>query len=153
MTDRVSKLDREPPENDPRKFLDPQILFDRSRSSAFDLLKTLISLATGSVAVYFITFTRAGTHLDDGRNLAALVSMFSMLLSVFTGLIAWSADSRFYNSWAHSLDKEKVPGKFWKQKQVANRVRFFSLCLMVVFFFGGILAASIYVWLNIRANQ
>ena len=45
-------------QGDDRVKLDPQLLFDRSRQSAFDLLKLLVTLATAGVAGYFATLTR-----------------------------------------------------------------------------------------------
>jgi hypothetical protein len=149
MNSTETNADREKAENEVRKPLDPQLLFDRSRISAFDLLKTVVSLATGSVAVYFVALTKADNHeLSGGQEYAAKISMLLMVFAVFAGLAAWSADARFYNIWAHSLDKEKTPGRLWNQRNLAGKIRIVCLCILVVSFFGGVVAAAWYVWLS-----
>jgi hypothetical protein len=139
-------------DSDPRLPLEPQVMFDRSRQSAFDLLKTVISLATGSLAAYFVALTRSGElHLTSVQQGAASRAMVCMVAAIAIGLLAWGSDAVFYNAWAHSLQKEPKPGRWWQRRNLAGRLRITLLWLLAALFLGGVWYAGKYVWLRVSA--
>jgi len=140
MTDRDG-------EADDRVELDPQLLFDRSRASGFDLLKLLVTLATAAAAGYFATLTRTlDPKLKPDEREVALIALSCMVAAVFAGLLGWMFDARYYERWAQSLQKEQTKGSLWKARNTANGVRRFSIGFSVFFFVLGIIISGVFAY-------
>jgi len=134
-------------EVDDRVSLEPQLLFDRSRASGFDLLRLLVTLGTAGVAGYFATLTQVlNPLLTSGERELALIALSCMVAAVFAGLLGWTFDARYYERWAQSLQKEKTKGSFWKARHTSNRIRFLGIGLSAIFFILGIIISGIFAY-------
>jgi hypothetical protein len=129
-----------------------QLLFDRSRDSAFNLLKLLVALSTAGVAGYFATLTRiSDPKLTESERNVALVALSCMVASVFAGLIGWGFDARFYERWAQHEQKEETPGRLWRAREWAGDVRRYSIVASTVFFVVGVVISGVFAY--IRSKQ
>ncbi len=81
----------------------PQAIHDRSRSAAEELHKLLLSLATGTLAVYFVALTATDSELTRAQKLAAGCALIAMATSVLSGMSGWYADARRNYYWASAM--------------------------------------------------
>ncbi|HEV2146006.1 MAG TPA: hypothetical protein VGR37_01170 [Longimicrobiaceae bacterium] len=134
---------------DDRVRLDLQLLYDRSRTSAFDLLKLLVTLATAGVGTYFFTLTgKLEPAITPGERTTALLALILLGAAAFAGLLAWGADARFYERWAQSLQKEDGKGLRWRSRNRANMVRRYLLGLAILLFVAGLLVSGAFAFLR-----
>ena len=125
-------------DKDERTKVEPQVRYDRSRSSAFDLLKLLVSLATGGVGVFFAVLTqKLDPALREPERDVAVVGLVTMVLAVLAGLLGWGADARYYERWAQSLQHEASAGRLWRARRTANVARRVLLASAAVLFWSG----------------
>jgi len=131
----------------------PQVLRDRSRASGFDLVKLLISLATGGVATYFIALTeRPVPPLSSTERNTVFISILFMVAAVLIGLIGWGLDAAFFRYWAKSLEStnEETAKEHWDKRRKYNRWRLWAMRLLAVFFLLGVVGSGCYVVLRSR---
>jgi hypothetical protein len=134
--------------------IDPQRFYDRSRTSGFELLKTLVSLSTAVVGAFFFALTRKVEPPLSGGEFGCLVcALVLMVLAVFAGLLGWGADAKYYDYWADSLNENKSNlDKARANKEFMNKVRRFSIIALTSFFTLGMLVSAIYLILRMERN-
>jgi hypothetical protein len=134
---------------------DPQRLYDRSRASGFDLLKTLVSLSTAAVGAFFLALTRRiEPPLSPNEFCFLLGALIFMVLAVFTGLIGWGADAKYYDYWANSLDNQRSNSANATSKaERFNAVRRFSIIAMASLFTLGMVASAVYLVLRMSRTE
>lgn len=89
-----------------------QILHDRSRAAGMDLHRLLISLSTGTLAIYFLALTgEAKPPLTANQKLCAVISVVCVALSAACGIVSMYADVRRYYFWASALQTSDKPTK------------------------------------------
>ena len=72
-----------------------QIFHDRARVSQIEFRKLLLSLGSGTLAVYFAILTAQDTDkLNHWEVRLALIALTLMSISVMSGLFLWKADTQ-----------------------------------------------------------
>lgn len=123
---------------------DPQLLYDRARNAAFELLKTLVTFSSAAVAAYFVTLTGETTPpLTCEQYQAVTGALWCMVIAVFSGVVAWGADAYFYDSWAKYLKKNEA--KFKRLKVISNHTRRIFLWILVLSFLAGLVESGMYL--------
>lgn len=127
---------------------DPQIFHDRSKHAEIELSKLLISLSTGTLAIYFFAVTgKPEPPITLGQKIIALIALILLALAILAGIINLFSDSKRYWYLA-KLNEETDPNT--RQRQFAdadiwlNRVRF-TFQALIVFFFSGIVTSVFYI--------
>ena len=131
-------------------------LYDRSRQAGVQLLTTLLSLATGAVAVLFFGLVGAEKLpvIQDEERRALLAGLVFMTAAVLCGLVGWAADALYYNYWANAVDPDGDPSVRsvrWSRRTSANAIRRWALTFLAGLFFAGVVAWSCYGWMRISA--
>jgi hypothetical protein len=125
----------------------PQILHDRSRAAGLELHRLLISLSTGTLAIYFLALTgEAKPALTTYQKICAVVSVISVALSAASGIFSLYADVRRYYFWASAL---QTPDKALKQQHYRDRDRWVKrdralIPTMGLLFVSGMLSSLVY---------
>jgi hypothetical protein len=132
---------------------DAERFFDRSRQSAFELLKLLVGLSTGAVAGYF-AMLRTGSELSGDVRAYALAALLIFAGSTVAGLIGWVFDARFYERWGQSLVKPEESMRDWSARNTASRVRRVALgCAWLLFIAGVLLSGYLAAMLAQASDQ
>ena len=85
----------------------PEKLYERSRESASELRKLLVSLSTGVVAVCFIALTAdIAPPLTNIQKITLGITIVLMGLCAASGLVQWRADVKRNYYWAKALESE-----------------------------------------------
>jgi hypothetical protein len=125
----------------------PQILHDRSRDAGSDLHRLLISLSTGTLAIYFLALTgEAKPPLSTNQKISAVISVFSVALSAACGIISMFADVRRYYLWASALqtsDKVRKRELYRHRDRWLRRERLLAPA-MGALFITGMLSSLVY---------
>jgi hypothetical protein len=91
---------------------DPQLLHNRAGDSAKETRQTIITLATGSLAVFFLALTsEIKPPLTDVQQATVLIAMVAMALAIFAGLWSAYADAQWSYHWADQVEKIKYLGE------------------------------------------
>ena len=76
----------------------------RARQAASQQRNQLITLATASLGIFFLSLTiNVEPPLTQTQSVSVLASLSAMSLSVLAGLIAWYADGRRNYFWATAI--------------------------------------------------
>jgi hypothetical protein len=130
----------------------PQILHDRSRAAGTELHKLLISLSTGTLAIYFLALTgEAKPPLSKDQKFLAIASVACVALAATSGILSMYADVRRFYLWGSALqaeDKTKRTALYKERDRWITRDRWFAPT-MGVFFIIGMLTSVIYGALRI----
>ena len=124
-------------------------LYDRAALSAGEYRKTLTTLSSGSLGVFFLAVTtKVEPLLSAFQRKALMVAIFGMALSILLGITAWAADARWAFSSAAAIDPTKVSEaakweRQWNRWHVVKRNCDYFLPLT---FMTGVIAAVCYVW-------
>jgi hypothetical protein len=129
-----------------------QELWDRARSSVFELLKFSIGLSTAIFSLLFVALTE-GSRATGGRKVA-LAAMLLVALAALAGLAGWAADAYWYSARARyraAFDKDDIPeANEWLERRNRNaRVRKIALRLAGAVFALGVAAALYYAYLRL----
>ena len=132
----------------------PQVLHDRSREAGQELHKLLLSLSTGSLAVYFFALTtKVDPPLTPPQQIAVIVGMCAMALATLSGMIDLFADCRRNFFWAAALqteDKSKRSASY-KKRDKWLRAKRIAAWLLTWSFAVGIVVSLIYVCFRVFA--
>jgi hypothetical protein len=125
----------------------PQILHDRSRAAGLDLHRLVISLSTGTLAIYFLALTgEAKPALTLNQKVCAVVSVVCVAFAAACGIISMYADVRRYYFWASALqtsDKSKK-GMLYRQRDRWARRDQRLMPAMGILFVSGMLSSLVY---------
>lgn len=100
-------------------------LHQRSRESAFEYRKLLTSLATGSLALFFLALTTEVRPELTRLQVATLVgAVLCMAVSIFSGMYCWHADATRNYYWGMVEEGKQRSGgpefdtmaKTWKRR-------------------------------------
>jgi hypothetical protein len=122
-------------------------MHDRAGVSAGEYRKTLISLSTGSLAVFFLALT---TKIDPGlsgaQKVLLMIALSAMSLSVLLGVAAWYADAQWAYAKGEKINPTPKKVKNW-QCEIDKWHGRKSRCDFVIplSFVCGIIAATLYV--------
>lgn len=124
--------------------------FEWAWDSAVWLRKSLIWLATGILAIFFLRWTGSPTPvLSTFEKVLLVVALLGMALTILLGVIAWYAAIR----WAHASAEESNPGltdagkkMYWHNQKVKwhDVKRKFDKAILITFLVG-IVALTWYV--------
>ncbi len=130
----------------------PQILHDRSRAAGTELHKLLVSLSTGTLAIYFLSLTgEAKPPLTHNQKIAAVTSLLCVASSATFGIISMYADVRRYYFWAsalQSVDKEERRAFYRRRNIWTARDRLLAPAMGLLFMLG-MLSSLVYGTLRI----
>ena len=129
----------------------PQTLHDRSREAGTELQRLLISLATGSLAAYFLALTASDSDLTLWQQIAALSGVLFMGISVLSGVLSWHADSRRNYFWASALQAEESKTRtalYRSRDRWLTKSRFFFSLLSRTFSVG-VVSSLVYMALRV----
>lgn len=128
------------------------MLYDRSRYSAEEQRKLLISLGTGTIAIFFLALTaKIEPSLTVLQKTTIGIGLFFIALSVLSGIFQWFADAKWNYAWARSLESKssKDRKKRRKSKDQWHKIqRVTGICLRANFVIG-ILSAVFYVFARV----
>ena len=129
----------------------PQILHDRARDSAVELHKTILSLSTGMVAVYFVALTTTtGPSLTALQQINVVIGIVVFSLSVFSGLVCSFADVRRNYCWANAIQaKNESSTRFYKLRDRWLKLKNFTWTLTLVLFSLGMAFSLAYMLLRL----
>ena len=97
---------------------DPQLLHNRAGESAKETRQTIMALASGSLAVFFLALTSGiKPALTATQQVAVLIALIVMALAIFTGLWSAYADAQWSYYWADQVEKIKYLGADGKVEQ------------------------------------
>ena len=124
-----------------------QLLYDRSRTSAFDLLKLLVALATGGVAGYFaqkLNPSICGRALDraDGPRLDGSRSVNWSFRMGSRGAVLRTLGAKSPEG------KSKSKGPLWSSRRTANRARRFFFFAAVILFVLGLFISGLFAYVR-----
>jgi hypothetical protein len=134
-----------------REALTPERFYDRSRASAFDLLKHLVTLSTAGVAAFFVTVSTTATPPltgDERHTLTVALCLF--VLAVFSGIAGWGADAWFYQCWARHLEGQRDAARAKVLRNWAHGIRKVCIWCLGLLFLLGIIASAIYLGLRLQ---
>lgn len=120
----------------------------RSRTAATDLLKTVVSLATGAIAVIFAMMTDKDTVIGPGAQACSiLLAAAFFVAAVLAGLSGWLVNSQRYyqESLALAIEGGGKPGHRSNQ---LKKVQLFCFFALPVFFWLGVFCAGVYILLR-----
>jgi hypothetical protein len=130
----------------------PQILHDRSRAAGTELHKLLISLSTGTLAIYFLALTgEAKPPLTRNQKFLAITSVACVALAATSGILSMYADVRRFYLWGSALqtvDKTKRTALYKERDEWITRDRRFAPAMGILFVVG-MLTSVIYGTLRI----
>ena len=126
----------------------PEKLHERARAGVAEQRRLLVSLATGSIAVFFLSLTsEIKPELTKTQKGAITLALLFMSLAVAAGLRSWQHESQWSYCWAKELGAEESG-----ERKVLNarRMRHYGLMekanhYLRRFFQGGVLCAAFYV--------
>jgi hypothetical protein len=118
----------------------PQILHDRSRAAGVELHKLLVSLSTGTLAIYFLALTgEAKPALTSHQKVAAIASILCVAFSATFGILSMYADVRRFYLWAsalHTADKAEKSAFYKDRDAWLARDRIFAPAMGILFMLG-----------------
>lgn len=126
----------------------------RSRTTATDLLKTVVSLSTGAIAVIFAMLTDHDTDIQPGEQaLAILLAVICFVAAVFAGLCGWLANSRRYYQESLAVEQESLSGKdrnpaHERRSQLLKAVQLACFFALPIFFWLGVVFTGWYILLR-----
>jgi hypothetical protein len=133
----------------------PQILHDRSRAAGMELHRLLVSLSTGTLAIYFLALTgEAKPPLTPHQKLAAITSIFCVAFSAAFGILSMYADVRRFYFWASALQASDKNEKrtFYKERDTwIARDRILAPAMGTLFMIG-MLSSLVYGALRIAGK-
>jgi len=127
------------------------LLHERAKAAATEAQKLIVSLATGTVAAFFIGLT-GGEHVQLRRSekWALLLALTFMGSAVVAGLITWLADAKRYYYWAASKQARGKRRKELKAQQASwIRIWRYSGNTLGILFALGIVGAVVYLYLRV----
>ena len=130
---------------------DAEELFARARALSVDLLKLGLTLSTGVVAglAALLTQEKAPTFTINQKGALAAAAVL-MLVSIGTGLVGWGANAFFYTNWAFSVLLNEGSGGPWANRRHRyRRLRVWLLSLSALFFFLGIVASAVFLFMRL----
>lgn len=133
---------------------DSQVLHDRAASSARETRAHVMTMATGSLAVFFLALTaEIKPPLSTTQEQVIVVVIVLMAVSILSGL--WSAitDAQWSYCWAKVIESEErepkqVEGWTAKRDRWHAHKRWSEQASLVAFVLG-VIGASVYLWLRI----
>lgn len=126
----------------------------RSRTTATDLLKTVVSLSTGAIAVIFAMLTDQDTVIQPGdQALAILLAVVFFVAAVFAGLCGWLANSQRYYQESLAVAQESLPKKernsaYERWSRLLKAVQLACFFAFPIFFWLGVVFAGWYILLR-----
>lgn len=145
--------DIEPQKKDDRRGVGfAQVLHDRSRESGTELHKHLLSLSTGTLAVYFLALTaRTDPPLSLAQRIVVLVALVAVGIASLSAMVALYADSRRYFYWAFAVQaptkQEKIEG--YRARAKWMKVRRAAINTLGMSFASGIILSITYLFLRV----
>jgi hypothetical protein len=133
----------------------PQIVHDRSRDVGRDLQKLLVSLSTGTLAIYFLALTtEAKPGLTHHQTQVSIVALALMALAVGSGLFGMYADTRRNYFWASALQKKDKNAKslLYKHRDRWLRTERIMDLTLAISFLAGITMSVIYMFLRVLSR-
>jgi hypothetical protein len=131
----------------------PQILHDRSRSQGSELHRFLLSLSTGTLAVYFLALTgEAKPPLTFPQRRTAIAGLACVALAVASGLLGMYADARRNYFWASALQRKENRQErsfLYKRRDQWLKTERISDVILTVSFMIGIIVSLIYMVLRV----
>jgi hypothetical protein len=130
----------------------PQILQDRSRAAGMDLHRSLISLSTGTLAIYFLALTgEAKPPLTANQKICAVVSVVCVAFSAACGIVSMYADVRRYYLWASALQtaEKGVKRILYRERDRWLRRDRALVPAMGILFISGMLSSLVYGTLRV----
>jgi hypothetical protein len=86
-----------------------QALHDRAAESARETRGHLVSLATGSLALFFIALTgKADPPLTDAQRLVVMLAIAALGAAIFSGVWSAYADAHWSYYWAKQVEAENA---------------------------------------------
>jgi hypothetical protein len=130
---------------------DANTIYARSHFAQAELLKLMVSLATGALAVFFLSVTGDRAVPEGMQRIPALVALGSMGVAVFSGIFAWFSESRrqFFWSLAKSTQDEARRKEYLGSRDRAYLRTTVAMLLLVVSFSTGIAASVAYIAMRI----
>lgn len=132
-----------------------QILHDRSRAVGTDLVKLVLSLSTGTLAIFFLALTgEAKPPLTLAQKTSAVASVAILGVAVFCGIISMYADTRRYYFWACALqtaDKQQRDAHYRSRDAWLLSARLLAAAMGISFLLG-MLSSIVYGVLRIDAK-
>jgi hypothetical protein len=131
----------------------PQILHDRSRSQGSELHRFVLSLSTGTLAVYFLALTvEAKPALTISQKKTAIAALASVALAVASGLLGMYADTRRNYFWASALQRKENKEErsfFYKRRDRWLSAERISDATLAVAFITGMIFSLTYMILRV----
>lgn len=141
-----------------RKDPEPQKLHDRAAESAKETRQAILSLASGALAVFFLSLTSSKEvepPLNALERVTVLVSLGSMSVAVLAALWGAFADAQWSYLWARAIEQRPEDASFQQavadrrdrfhgQKRIAEQFVMWAFAL-------GVLLAALYLTLRINA--
>ena len=131
----------------------PQILHDRSRSTGQELHKQLLTLSTGTLAVYFFALTtEVNPPLTAAQKAILMLSLASMAIAAFSGILDLFADMRRNFFWASAIQAtgdRPTRNRLYRQRDKWLAVERGCARSLLASFSLGILSSLIYLMLRV----
>ncbi len=133
----------------------PQILHDRSRTAGTELHRLLVSLSTGTLAIYFLALTgEAKPPLTTNQKVAAIASVACVAMAAMFGILSMYADVRRFYLWGSALqatDKSEKQALYKERDRWIVRDRWFAPAMGYLFMLG-MISSVIYGALRIMVK-
>jgi hypothetical protein len=122
-------------------------LFDRARNTAVELVRLVLTLATGTIAALSVEAMREPRlHLKPNEQKVICFALAALVISVALALIGVASDATVYSNWALAIrHKEGVQGRWYRTLVVARWVRKASFVIASASFVAGIFAAGVLI--------
>ncbi len=122
-------------------------LFDRARTTAVELVRLVLTLATGTIAALsFGTLREPHQPLTSYQQQVLKFALGSLVLTVAFALVGVAADATADSNWALAIRrKENSDGHWYRRMKTWRRVRKTTFSFAVISFLAGICAAGSFV--------